>query len=292
MTPIEHLQLPDGRTLDYSISGPAEGLTLVFHHGTPGACTPVRAIDRAAHERGFRLLCASRAGYGGSSPRPGRLVVDVVEDTRALLEAIGIDRCAVAGWSGGGPHALACAARLECATAALVIAGVAPSDAVGLPWMEGMGEDNVREFSLAMSGEQELRPFLDEARQTLKGVTAEGIVASLESLLPDVDRVALTGDFGEDMATSFHEGLRVGVEGWLEDDLAFTQPWGFELNEISIPTMLWQGERDLMVPFAHGEWLAAHIPGVSAHLEAGEGHLSIGLGAIGRILDELASAAS
>ncbi|HYB18375.1 MAG TPA: hypothetical protein VEF71_23330, partial [Streptosporangiaceae bacterium] len=120
--------------------------------------------------------------------------------------------------------------------------------------------------------------------------TASGIVASLETLLPDVDRAVLTGEFGEDLAANFHEAMRTGVEGWLEDDMAFTRPWGFGLQEVSVPTVIWQGSADLMVPFSHGQWLAAQLPGASAHLEEGEGHLSVGLGALDRMLDELVSA--
>jgi pimeloyl-ACP methyl ester carboxylesterase len=154
-----------------------------------------------------------------------------------------------------------------------------------------MGEENVVEFSAALEGEDELRSYLLGVREHLKDVTADGIVASLSTLLPDVDRAVLTGEFGEDMVASFHEALRAGVEGWLEDDLAFSQPWGFDLAEISVPAMIWQGSADLMVPFGHGQWLASHVPGASAHLEDGEGHLSIGIGALDRMLDELISAA-
>jgi pimeloyl-ACP methyl ester carboxylesterase len=113
----------------------------------------------------------------------------------------------------------------------------------------------------------------------------------MDTLLPAVDRAVLTGEFGEDMVSSFHEAMRAGVEGWLEDDLAFSQAWGFDLAEISVPVMIWQGSADLMVPFGHGQWLAAHMPDASAHLEEGEGHLSIGIGALDRMLDELVSAA-
>lgn len=105
--------------------------------------------------------------------------------------------------------------------------------------------------------------------------------------MPQVDRAVLTDEFGEDMAASFHEALRVGVDGWVDDDLAFTTPWGFELAEISKPVQIWQGTADLMVPFAHGQRLASQLPGVSPHLEQGEGHLSIGLGMIDPMLDEL-----
>ena len=286
----DHVRLPDGRRLDMRVSGPAGGLPLVFHHGTPGAATPVRAIERAAHARGLRLVTASRPGYGDSSRHPGRAVVDVAADTAAVLAAIGAERCLVAGWSGGGPHALACGARLGAAAAVLVIAGIAPYEAAGLDWMSGMGEENVTEFSAALQGEGQLRSHLLREREQLKDVTAAGIVSSLETLLPDVNRAVLTGEFGADMAASFREAVRTGVEGWLDDDLAFASPWGFGLEEISVPAMIWQGSADLMVPFSHGQWLAAQLPGASGHLEEGEGHLSVGLGALDRMLDELTGA--
>ena len=264
---------------------------MVFHHGTPGAATPIRALERAAHARGLRLVTTSRPGYGESTRQPGRSVVDVVADTSEVLAAIDADECVVAGWSGGGPHALACAARLPAAKAVLVIAGVAPFDANGLDWMAGMGDDNIAEFDAALQGEVPLRSFMDAIGPHLKEVTVEGITESLSSLLPDVDRAVLTDEFGEDMAASFHEGLRVGVDGWLDDDLAFVKPWGFALDEISAPLALWQGSLDQMVPFAHGEWLATKLPGATAHLEQGQGHLSIGVGAIDRMLDDLVQAA-
>jgi len=287
MVCTDSARLPDGRRIDIRISGPANGLPLVFHHGTPGAANPFRALERAAHHRDLRFVTTSRPGYGSSTRHPGRSVADVVSDMSIVLATVGADRCLVAGWSGGGPHALACAARLEEATAALVIAGVAPFAAQGLDWMAGMGEENVTEFNAALQGEDALRRYLDQQREELKEVTVAGIVSSLDTLLPDVDRAVLTDEFGEDMATQFHEALRTGVDGWLDDDLAFTKPWGFTLSEITIPTMLWQGSADLMVPFAHGQWFSSQLPGGSAHLEQGEGHLSLGLGAIDRMLDEL-----
>jgi pimeloyl-ACP methyl ester carboxylesterase len=290
MAELDHLDLADGRRLDVRVSGPSEGMPLVFHHGTPGARVPFRAVERAAHARGLRLLTVSRPGYGESTRRPGRAVADIVPDVALALEAIGADRCLVAGWSGGGPHALACAALLSSARAALVIAGVAPYPAEGLDFMAGMGDDNITEFAAALEGESALRRVLDPVREQLKDVKVEHIAASLGSLLPEVDRAVLSDEFGEDMADNFHEAVRVGIDGWIDDDLAFTTPWGFELDAIEIPTLIWQGSEDLMVPFSHGQWLATHVPGTTAHLEKGEGHLSIGLGSIDRMLDELVAA--
>jgi pimeloyl-ACP methyl ester carboxylesterase len=289
---MEHIQVADGRRLDIRVTGPADGLPLVFHHGTPGAATPLRALDRAAQARGLRLVTASRPGYGGSHRQPGRSVADVTTDIAAVLAEIGADRCLVAGWSGGGPHALACAARVPQAAGVLVIAGVAPYGVAGLDWMAGMGADNLAEFSAALGGEDALRTFLAGVSEELKDVTGDEIASSMETLLPDVDKAALTGEFAEDMAASFREALRMGVSGWLDDDLAFTRPWGFGLDEISVPVMIWQGSADLMVPFAHGQWLAGQLPDASSHLEDGEGHVSIGLGALDRMLDELTTTAA
>jgi len=289
---FEQVQLPDGRHLDVRVSGPAAGIPLVFHHGTPGAATPIQALERAAHARGLRLVTTSRPGYGDSTRQPGRSVVDVVADTEAVLAALRADRCLTMGWSGGGPHTLACGARLGAAAAVLVVAGVAPYEADALDWMAGMGEDNIVEFSAALQGGDQLQPYLQDQRELLKDIRAADIVASMESLLPDVDREALTGEFGEDVAASFREAVRTSVDGWLDDDLAFAKPWGFSLAEISVPTMIWQGSADLMVPFAHGQWLASQLPAATAHLEEGEGHLSVGLGKLDAMLDELVAAAS
>ena len=122
--------------------------------------------------------------------------MDVVSDTAAVLTAVEADRCLLAGWSGGGPHALACGARLASAAGTLVISGVAPYGLSELDWMAGMGDDNVAEFGAALQGETTLRPFLEEGRETLKDVDAAGIVASLDSLLPEVDKAVLTEEFG------------------------------------------------------------------------------------------------
>ena len=281
------LTLADGRLLDVYVSGPTDGVPFVFHHGTPGSDVPERFMERALHARGLRLVTTSRPGYGTSTRHEGRRVVDVVDDTRQLLAHLDVDRCLVAGWSGGGPHALACAARLPEARAVLVIAGVAPIEASGLDWLAGMGEENVVEFGHAMRGEATLRPYLEGYREEFLTVTAEGVITSLATVLPEVDRAQLTDEYGDDMAASIRRAVQTGIDGWLDDDLAFAAPWGFELSEIRTPTYIWQGGADLMGPAAHGEWLARHVPGTRAHLESGEGHLSIGVGRFEQMLDEM-----
>jgi len=278
----------DGRLLDVAVKGPENGVPLVFHHGTPGAATAFRFLEHAAHQRGLRLVTFSRAGYGASTRAPGRQVVDVAADVQDVLDHLGATRCLVAGWSGGGPHALATAARLADRVAGvLVMAGVAPYGLPELDFLAGMGEANIAEFEAVLQGEPALRRFLEKEAAVLRDTDAAGLLTGMESLLPPVDRAVVTAEFGADLAASFTEGLRLGVDGWLDDGLSFVRPWGFSLAEIAVPAFVWQGSEDLMVPFAHGQWLAEHVPGAVAHLEQGEGHVSVVVGAIERMLDEL-----
>ncbi len=282
----DSLPVSDGRRLDVRVSGPDHGDVLLYHHGTPGAVAPIRTIERHVHDRGLRLVTTSRPGYGGSTRRPGRRVVDVVDDSAAVLAWLGADRCVVAGWSGGGPHALACAARLTGVLGVLVIAGVGPYGA-DLDFLDGMGEGNIDEFAAALEGEDALRRYFELDVERFRHITAAQIIASLASVLPDVDRAVLSGEVGDDLSTQFHAAFASGVDGVVDDDLAFTRPWGFDLAEVTVPAMIWQGDRDLMVPFAHGEWLTRALPHARAHLEVGEGHLSLAIGSFTRMLDEL-----
>jgi len=282
------IDLPDGRSLDLDVSGPEDGIPLVFHHGSPGSLNQFRAIQRAAHERGLRLVTFSRPGYGASTRQPGRRVVDAVADVAAVLAHLGTPRCLVAGWSGGGPHALATGARLPKQVAGILcIAGVAPYDAEGLNFLEGMGQQNIDEFGLALQGEEAIRPSHEAEAVGLRNTDAAGLIEGMATLLPDVDRAVLTAEFGENLAANFAEGFRTGVDGWVDDDLAFVAPWGFSLAEIAVPAFVWQGSEDLMVPFTHGQWLAAHVPGATSRLQQAEGHLSIGVGALDRMFDDL-----
>ena len=281
------IDLPDGRSLDVDdTGGPAP--VLLFQHGTPGSVRGLSRIADGAARNGLRAVCWSRPGYGSSSRQPGRRVASVAADAAAVLDHLGAERCVVAGWSGGGPHALAIGAMLPDRVAGVTtIAGVAAYGADDLDFLAGMGQDNLEEFGAALAGESALRPFLDDQRAGLSGTDAAGLVRSMDSLLPDVDRALLTDEYGEEMVAAFAEGLRPGVDGWLDDDLAFTADWGFDLLTLTVPVFIWQGSADLMVPYAHGRWLAGHVAGATAHLLDGEGHLSVGVGAIDEILAEL-----
>jgi pimeloyl-ACP methyl ester carboxylesterase len=150
-----------------------------------------------------------------------------------------------------------------------------------------MGEDNLEEFGASLEGEETLRAWLEAARPAYVEITAGQVAAALETLISAGDRASLTGEFSEYMAGLFRQAVSVGVDGWLDDDLAFTRPWGFDLDAIAAPTHLWQGGEDLMVPVSHGEWLRDRIPGVTPHLERGQGHLEVLLGSVEAWVDEL-----
>ncbi|HXR14502.1 MAG TPA: alpha/beta hydrolase [Solirubrobacteraceae bacterium] len=274
--------------LDIELSGPAGGTALLFHTGTPSAGTLYGALADAAAQRGLRTITYSRPGYGSSRRRPGRSIADCAADVAAIADELGIERFFTVGWSGGGPHALACAALLpERTIAAATIAAVAPRHAAGLDWLAGMGDENVAEFAAAQAGEAELLVFLEQSAGALAASSGADVAAELGDLLSAVDRAALTMDFADYLSRAMRVGLAEGVWGWLDDDLAFMRDWGFALERIERPVTVWQGSEDRFVPFAHGHWLAAHVAGARARLLDGEGHLSILLGSYGPLLDDL-----
>lgn len=288
--PTGHHTLPDGRRMDVRITGPEDGQVLLFLSGTPFGATRFGFLERAAHERGLRVVAPSRAGYGDSSRLEGRDVVDVVADAGAILDQLGVTDAVVAGWSGGGPHALACAARLPQARAAACITGVAPFTTMA-HWTAGMGEGNVQSFSAVEGGPEVLRAQIEGERDALVGVTVEEMVEELSSILPPVDRAYVTDEFGADFLRSVQESFRVGIGGWIDDSVAVCRGWGFALDEIDVPVSVWHGSDDLMTPISHGRMLAEAMPQARAHLLEGEGHISILVGRIGEILDELVAGA-
>ena len=288
MTELD-ITLRDGRTLHVYEEGDPSGNVVVEHHGTPGSGLGYAPDLELARERGLRILSYDRAGYGGSTPKPGRAVVDVVADIDDAVAELGVERYVSLGASGGCPHSFACGARSERCVAAVAIASPTPYPADGLDWMAGMGEQNVEEFSAALRGSDALVPYLERDAAEFSQATPEQIKDVMASLLPPVDAAVLTGARAVHAKERFDRAIANGVAGWRDDDLAFAHPWGFELDEIRVPSLLWQGVQDMMVPVAHGRWLAERIPGVEAHISDEDGHLSIAVGRLGEIYDWVAA---
>lgn len=282
---------PDGRHLEGVVTGPEDGDLLVFHHGTPGAGVVYPNLAQAAADRGLRTLFYSRPGYGTSTPQDGRRVGDVQTDTEHLIDSLGVDRYWAFGWSGGGPHALACAALApqRCRGVA-AIASPAPyagqDGGLEARWVEGMGEANVEEFDAAAAGSQALDAFLAEVDRA--EFTREAVLADLETLLSPVDVAAFDGALADYMVEGMQQGLFRSTAGWRDDDLAFMTPWGFDVGSIDVPVCLAYGDEDRMVPGQHGDWLTTHLPRADVLHEPGEGHLSL-MSDPGRVLDRLLS---
>lgn len=262
---ISSVPTPDGRELEVLLAGPEDGFPLVFHHGTPHGAVPDPSLEKTAADRGLRVVAYSRPGYGASSPRTdvvdSATVADDAADVAVILDHLGLDRFVTLGWSGGGPRSLACAAMLpERCLAAVCGVGLVPVAEFDGDVREGMGEENVVEFTAALEGPEALTRVLDRVAPPVFAVTAEEVADSLGSLAPPVDRAVLTGERAEVAAAGFRAAGRQGIVGWLHDDLTLVRPWGFAVGDITVPVSVWQGTEDMMVPFAHAEWLIAHIP--------------------------------
>lgn len=283
------IESPDGRTIEASTLGDPQGHTVFFHHGTPGSVLTVQSLAPLA-EQGLFLVSASRPGYGQSSRRAGRSVADQVDDVRTVLDHLGCDTYASVGWSGGGPHALACAAldAPRC-VAAWSLAGVVPMD-VDFDWTQGMGPENIEEFTLGLEGGPAYEEHVAAAGEAFAHATPENIIEIFGGLLSPVDRDALAGDEARSMLAAAERRAFVnGWRGFYDDDRAFFAPWGFDPTAIHAPVSLWFGDEDLMVPPSHGHWFAHHLPNAAVHHVPDDGHISIVSGHLDEISSEISS---
>jgi pimeloyl-ACP methyl ester carboxylesterase len=229
-------------------------------HGTPGSRVGPSPRYIKLYNLGVRLISFDRPGYGGSDRLESRTVGDVVPDVEAIADELEIDRFAVLGRSGGGPHALACAALLpHRVTRAAVLVSLAPWAATGLDWFAGMTDSNVHEYTTAANEPEALTAALVSTAASIRANPA-GHVATLGAEGPEADlRVVSDAGIRTLLARNFTEALRESSSGWIDDALAFCSPWGFELSDIKVPVLIWQGEDDVYTPAAHARWLADQI---------------------------------
>jgi pimeloyl-ACP methyl ester carboxylesterase len=275
---MEHsISTPDGRTLTVQDLGDPAGKPVLVHAGTPNSRHLYGPHLVDAVTRGLRLVCWDRPGYGGSTPQAERTIADVAADVRTICAALGFERVGTWGISGGGPHALACAALLpDLVAAAASLAAPAPYPAEGLgDYFAGMGEENVEDVQLIVSDEAAAIEKHKAEWAEMREVTSDVIAASMESLLTPVDAAVLTGDLAEYFAFTMRDGLAPGPDGYWGDSLALVKPWGFEIADIAVPVLLLHGKHDQFVPQSHGAWLAGQIPGVEARLLDDDGHLTL-----------------
>ncbi|WP_329454292.1 alpha/beta fold hydrolase [Streptomyces sp. NBC_01497] len=266
------LPLPDGGVLHVYDTGddePVEAagtgsgrrLPVLWHHGTPNTGAPPRPLFPAADRLGIRWVSYDRPGYGGSTPRPGRDVASAAGYAARAADALGIGRFAVMGHSGGGPHALACAALLPDRVPAVVVAsGLAPYGAEGLDWFADMAASGVTALRTAAAG-----------RAAAERLHASG--APYDPEFVPADLAALTGPW------SWFDGVvraatASGPGPHIDDDLAYVAPWGFDPAQVRAPVLLLHGGLDRIAPPAHARWLAARLPSARLRVGPEDGHIS------------------
>jgi pimeloyl-ACP methyl ester carboxylesterase len=276
---LRTLETRDGRTLAYGLWGDPDGFPVLSLHGTPGCRLGRWPREELYVELGVCLVTHDRAGYGRSDRNHGRRVVDEVADVGALADELGFDRFSVSGGSGGGPHVLACAAllpdRVERATCDV---GIAPLGTPGLEqdaWLAGMDPENVKEFGWALAGEEVYTPEVEKLQQKFEERVRVDPASVLEDYeMSDSDRAELARpEIAEIIRETTFEHAVNGVGGWVDDGLAFVQPWGFDVADISVPVLVRYGMTDVLVPPAHGEWIAANVPGCIVKISDEAGHL-------------------
>jgi pimeloyl-ACP methyl ester carboxylesterase len=268
----------DGRKLYISEAGQPNGVPVLVLRGSPHSRLLYGGWIEDAQSRGIRLICYERPGYGGSTPQPGRTVASAANDVAAIAEELGLNRLLIWGVSGGGPHALACAALLPgLVVAVAALASPAPYPAEGLDWFAGMGEDNIADTRAALKSREAHKQSAEANTAKLLAATPETLVEALRSLLCPADAAVLTTDFADFALRSVRDGIGQTRDGVIEDDIAHLTPWGFELGQIRTPVLLMHGEQDQFVPFSHGKWLASKIPNAETRFLPDDGHLTLSL---------------
>jgi pimeloyl-ACP methyl ester carboxylesterase len=289
---MERLQLEDGRFLEFCQSeGQGSAELLVFHVGTPCAGALYPNVTSVATARRVRTVSYSRAGYGGSTRSRGRSVAEEASNTAALADHLGVSSFLVAGLSGGGPAALACAALLpERVSSCAVLASASPPGEVGEVWFEWYPEDDREELrTLATSSPDALARAYEDAAVTFASITPQAIANWPGS--PDAERKMFdqSPGFAEALADSMRRGVEWGVDGWMDDAVALARPWGFSVGDVQVPVTIRHGARDPLVRVDHAKWLTEHVPGARAEIMPDQGHASV-IDPFDEVMDDLMKA--
>lgn len=267
------MKAADGREIAVQVSGKPAGHPVFFFHGTPGSSVGPLPRLQVLYKMGVQVISFDRPGYGRSDRRFARTVADVVPDVVTIADSMGLETFAVVGRSGGGPHALACAAQLpHRVTQAAALVSLAPWGAAGLDWFNGMAGSNVDAFTTAAAEPERLITRLVQDAARIKENPASH-VAGLGPEMPEPDRRMMAdADIRHLLAENFKEALRDGPDGWIDDVLAFSSPWGFEVSDIRVPVLLWSGEMDVFSPVTHTRWLGDRIPDAHVQIQPESAH--------------------
>jgi pimeloyl-ACP methyl ester carboxylesterase len=275
---MELLQLRDGRMLEYCISGEPGWDLLVFYLGSPLAVTEFPHVSSAAAARNLRVAICSRPGYGGSTRHRSRTVADVARDTAELADHLNAESFFVAGWSGGGPGALACACLLpDRVRACITLASVGPLDEAGDAWKEWYPPELQDDRRALLTKEpEELVATYEEALRPFRELTVEAMLEFQETNAADRAAIRDMPSAGESLARSFRLAT-AEVWGCIDDEAAWHKPWGFDLADIRLPVIIRNAIDDRNVPPEQAQWLAVHVPGARLDLVPNSGHGSVAI---------------
>lgn len=275
---VPTIALPDGRQLAYAESGAPTGQPLLVCHGFPGSRLFGELLASTAYALGIRLITPDRPGLGESSPSPGHSIGEWPHDVRVLLDHLDIAVLPVLGVSAGGPYALACAAVLGARVPRVALVGsVAPPatdvDSRGvLDNVMGTMRSRTQQTVLAIAGRQ----IRHDAERFLRRTAAR---------LPHPDRALYEQDAVRAvLRADLLEAFRHGSSGAVEDAAAADRPWGFALEDVTVPVAFWYGALDRQVPARAAEEYAATFPNATVKVVPDEGHLSVLLGCADEIL--------
>lgn len=271
----EVIVAPDGRRISVDNAGDPKGSPVFMLHGMPGSRLGPRPRAALLHQMGVRLISFDRPGYGGSDRWPDRCVADCAADVSAIARAYGLPKFAVIGRSGGGPHALACGALLpDRITKIAVLVSLAPTDAHDLNWFNGMADSNVREFAAAKSGRTKIERRLATMAAEIRANPIK-LIINLQSDLGAADRQMLADPGLRSMLLeTYSEAFRQSPHGWIDDLIALSTPWRFDLGAVAAPVLLWHGSNDMFTPPDHARWLAQKLRNARGVIAAGATHFS------------------
>jgi pimeloyl-ACP methyl ester carboxylesterase len=278
----------DGRRLRVEVAGDGSRV-IVVQVGSPNAGLLYDRWVEDAAARGLTLVAYDRPGYGGSSRQPGRKVADCAADVRAISAAVGFDRCAVWGFSGGGPHALACGALLDdLVVAVATIGSPAPFDVAGCDYF-AISDAAREDYELFLSDRAAWEREGEQQEDELLALSIEEFAEQWSRGKSAGDRAALHSGFGSWLYRAVQASVAPGSGGWTDDDIAVLKSsWGFDPALISVPVKVWHGLDDQFVSVAHGRWLAENIHGAQAELRSDDGHLTVAALRIGELHQWLA----
>lgn len=271
----EIIKLPDGRRLAYAEYGDANGKAAFLFHGLPGSRLSWGMLPGDPIPSGLRIIAPDRPGYGCSDPRPHRTLLNWADDVEQLADALGISQFAIAGVSGGGPGALACAWNMpHRLTSVGIVSSPAPTDAPGV--FDGMSKTN--RFFLKLAWRY---PWLSALNVRLLASMIRRnparYINSMKLKVHDDDRqIVSRPDIQEMLVRDFVEALRAGAEGMIDDMAAnHGRPWGFPLDKIEVKVHFWVCELDRSVPPAMGRYLGNMVPNSEVTFVSAAGHLWI-----------------